>query len=218
MNTISYYWSKAFLTSRRMLWTLFWFNFLGTFYGYVWYWNQMMSTVEKQSVFLLFFVPDSPTASLFFTLSILYMLMDQYKRGGTERKGAHIRSIIEALAVVTSVKYGVWAVAMIVASGYQGAPLNWQDGMLMTSHSAMAVEALLFVGWFSFRRAHLLAAAIWTLSNDYIDYHFQAFPWLSSVLYDDLTIIEYFTIALSLLSILFAYFTIKPASTPIKKV
>ncbi|MFD2879260.1 DUF1405 domain-containing protein [Paenibacillus rhizoplanae] len=90
-------------------------NLLGTVYGYMWYGNQLTFTAQTEPLWLLPFVPDSPTASLFFTAALLLLLYPP--RGLT---GTLVRELIEALAVLTSVKYGIWAVSIIVAGGYQG--------------------------------------------------------------------------------------------------
>lgn len=110
--------------------------------------------------------------------------------------------IIEGLAVVTSVKYGIWAVAMIVAGGAQGDQLNWQHAMLSASHLGMAFEVLLYA---RFMKAGWLAAFIgtlWLLLNDTVDYTFAVFPWLAKELMDDLPAVELFTYCLSIFSFL----------------
>jgi uncharacterized membrane protein YpjA len=140
------------------------------------------------------FVPDSPTASLFFTIALLLLL---YPPKGLT--GTLVRQLIEALAVVTSVKYGIWAVSMIVAGGYQGDTVNWKDWMLMISHTGMAVEALIYARYFSFRRM-LPVALLWTFANDMVDYSEGVFPWLPSVLDDDISAVQYFTMGLTLFS------------------
>jgi len=43
--------------------------------------------------------------------------------------------------------------------------------------------------------------AVWTLTNDYLDYHAMIHPWLYGPLEDDLAVIEVFTVALSFFSI-----------------
>jgi hypothetical protein len=78
--SLSYFFSREFLGSRFMLWSLFWINFLGTVYGYEWYWGQLTYTAVEMSPLLLPFVPDSPTASLFFTGVLLYLLRDRNSR------------------------------------------------------------------------------------------------------------------------------------------
>ena len=44
---ISFFWSKAFLMDRKMLWLLFVVNLLGTVYGYMWYDNQLIYTYNN---------------------------------------------------------------------------------------------------------------------------------------------------------------------------
>jgi uncharacterized membrane protein YpjA len=201
--TLAFYWSKTFLTSRRMLWLVFWINLLGTIYGYEWYWNQMQETVADKSLWLVLFVPDSPTASLFFTLALVYLLMDTYIK--TDNRNALkdtsiLRSIIESLGVMASFKYGVWAVAIILLAAFKGEPMNWQDWMLSISHGGMAVEALLFFRFFRVSWLGLGIAALWIFGNDYIDYHYAVFPWLPDVLYNILDAIRNATIGLSILT------------------
>jgi uncharacterized membrane protein YpjA len=188
-----------------MLWGLFWINFLGTIYGYEWYWNQMIWTVHHKPLWYVIFVPDSPTASLFFTISLLYLLYDQKYGSSREiRKTALIRGFVEAFALITSVKYGVWAVSMIAASGYLGEPITWQDWMLSISHLGMAAEALLFARWFGFRWYHIALVAVWILTNDYMDYERFVYPWLPDRLEIYLKGIQSFTIGLSIVCLAIA--------------
>ncbi|EPR28178.1 putative membrane spanning protein [Geobacillus sp. WSUCF1] len=56
-------WLYALLASRPVVWLLLFVNAAGTIYGYYWYRYQLADTPP---VFLPF-VPDSPTASLFFS-------------------------------------------------------------------------------------------------------------------------------------------------------
>ncbi|QYR19882.1 DUF1405 domain-containing protein [Paenibacillus sp. sptzw28] len=200
LPSISFFWSRSFLTSRIMLWTLLLVNTGGTVYGYIWYGNQIEYTISNHPLWQVIFVPDSPTASLFFTLSLLFLLFPA--AGKPSAAYIALRSIIEALAVVTSIKYGIWAVSMIVAGGAQGDPLVWQDYMLMVSHLGMAIEALLFVRFMIFGRTAAVIALIWLLANDTVDYTFNVFPWLPKVLNDELGAIRTFTIGLSIFSLL----------------
>ncbi len=179
---------------RGIIWLLFIVNVLGTIYGYIWYGNQLEYTAQNYPAWLLPFVPDSPTASLFFTIALFLLL---YPPKGL--KGTLVRELIEALAVVTSVKYGIWAVGVIFAGGYQGDTVSWKDWMLVVSHTGMAVEALIYARFFSFRRM-LPVALLWTLANDMVDYSAGVYPWLPSVLDDDVTQVQYLTILLTLLS------------------
>ncbi|SDI98441.1 lipoprotein heptaprenylglyceryl N-acetyltransferase LhaT [Salimicrobium halophilum] len=156
---------RYFLDSRLFLTMLLLVNFLGTVYGYIWYIPQLTRT---EPIFLLF-VPDSPTASLFFTIAIAGWLM-----------GKHFR-LIEALALITLVKYGLWAVAMnLLTLAVEGA-LPWQSYMLIVSHGAMALQALLYLFKYTFTFLHLFLAAVWTLHNDVIDYVFEQMPVYPSI-------------------------------------
>lgn len=197
---MSAHWLEKLFRHRGILWLLFWVNLLGTIYGYIWYGNQLEYTAANYPYWLLPFVPDSPTASLFFTIALLLLL---YPPKGL--RGSLLRELIEALAVLTSVKYGVWAVSMIFAGGYQGDTISWKDWMLVGSHLGMAVEALIYARFFSFRRM-LPIAIFWTFANDMVDYSEGIYPWLPSVLEDDVTAVQYFTIALTFLSAILAWF------------
>jgi uncharacterized membrane protein YpjA len=209
----SFFWSESFLLNRKILWLLLGINGLGTIYGYQWYSWQISYTLQEKAMWLVWFVPDSPTASLFFTLTIIYLLRDQYRRSREQNKGvvegSMLRGVLEALAVITSIKYGIWAVVMIVAGNMQGDPFQWQHAMLITSHLGMAVEAALFARFFTYRTIHIVIAASWTLCNDVIDYRFGVFPSLPKLLHDFLPIIKIFTFALSLVCIVFTYMALK---------
>ncbi|NBD22560.1 DUF1405 domain-containing protein [Paenibacillus glycinis] len=189
-----------------MLWLLFIVNALGTVYGYIWYGQQMEYTVETQALWQIIFVPDSPTASLFFTLSLLFLLFPRLAKSGPI--GIAVRSLIEALGVVTSIKYGIWAVTMIMAGGAQGDHLEWEHYMLVVSHLGMAIEAVLFVRYMVFGRFMAFMALLWLLLNDTIDYTYYVFPWLPDVLDDDLSAIQLFTIGLSAFSLLVTWLLI----------
>lgn len=194
---LSFFWSRSFLSQRLVLWTLFISNLLGTIYGYYWYGGQLKYTWEHDLKWQIIFVPDSPTASLFFTLAILFLICGHKK---TQGPLYYVRVIIEALAVVTSVKYGVWACAIIFAGAYHGESLIWQDWMLVASHLAMAVEALLFVRLFRFGAVAIGVAAAWTWLNDILDYTYDIFPWLPAPLYEHVREVAVFTSVLTGLS------------------
>ncbi|WLR53078.1 DUF1405 domain-containing protein [Bacillus tianshenii] len=173
---------------RSILLGLLIINTLGTIYGYIWYGWQLK---ETKPIFLIF-VPDSPTASLFFVLVLLAFLLKQNWR------------FIEALAVVTLFKYGIWAVVMNLLVLIVNGELSWTGYMLMASHFAMAIQGLLYSPYYRFRISHLLFAAIWTLHNDVIDYVFGQMPRYP-VLAELSPQIGYFTFWLSLVSIYLAY-------------
>ncbi len=212
MFRLSFLWSASFLLNARILWLLFWVNLLGTLYGYEWYRNQLVFTWKELGPWLVWFVPDSPTASLFFTITLWLLLRDLRSQTSTKKRiqPTHAalwswRGLIEALAVVTQVKYGIWAVLMIFWGAAQGDTIVWQQWMLVVSHTCMAIEALLYMRFYRFTVISVAAAALWTLLNDTIDYTFGVFPWLPQPLLDDLSAIQSVTVALSALGIACAY-------------
>ncbi|MFT9370258.1 DUF1405 domain-containing protein [Paenibacillus polymyxa] len=198
--SLSYLWSRSFLTSRPFLWLLLWCNLVGTVYGYIWYGGQLEYTLNYHPMWQIVFVPDSPTASLFFTISIAFLLYPPHLKSLKV-----ILQIMEALAVVTSVKYGIWASAIILWGVAQGGTMVWQDWMLIASHTAMAVEALLFVRFFICKWIALCLAALWTLLNDTMDYTFGIYPYLPRTLTDDVPQVCVFTYMLTLVSIVAAW-------------
>ncbi|HZG85266.1 DUF1405 domain-containing protein [Paenibacillus sp.] len=217
---IGFLWSRAFLLSPWLLHALFWVNALGTVYGYEWYRKQLIDTWVNYGEWLVVFVPDSPTASLFFCITLLYLLRDVRAEG---RSGARLasagaaplvtwRGVLEALAVITQVKYGIWAVAIIFWGASQGDALQWQDWMLVVSHSAMAVETLLYMRFYRFTALAVAVGAIWTLTNDFVDYTFGVYPWLPRPLWDQVGDVQIFTVALSALGIACAYTGVKLAA------
>lgn len=198
-------WSERFLFGTKMLWLLLVVNALGTVYGYIWYWEQLVETFNRYPRILLPFVPDSPTASLFFTLSLALLIAEragvQGLQAGKLGIMAAVRAFIDAFSVVTLIKYGIWAVTMNFADGWQGGgitPIQW---MLIASHLGMAIEALIYAKAMRYGKVAIALVAAWTLTNDYVDYHAGVHPYLFGPLQDDLQIIETFTWLLSLLSL-----------------
>ncbi|TCT25562.1 putative membrane protein YpjA [Melghiribacillus thermohalophilus] len=179
---------RGILMDKRVLFTLFMVNLLGTIYGYYWYRWQLEATPPE----FFIFVPDSPTASLFFVIVLLFFLL-----------GRNV-PYIEALAFLTLFKYGIWAVVMNVLTLYIEGSLEWEAYMLIVSHGAMAIQGLLYAPFYRIKMRHLTVAAIWTLHNDVIDYVFEMMP-----VYHSLTTymneIGYFTFWLSILSIAVVY-------------
>ncbi|SDW59480.1 Uncharacterized membrane protein YpjA [Paenibacillus sp. PDC88] len=204
MFSISFLWSRAFLMHRGFLWLLFLCNLLGTVYGYIWYGGQLESTLDNYPVWLIVFVPDSPTASLFFTISLLFLMYPA--SSSWLKKTGHV---IQALAFVTSLKYGIWAVVMIVAGWSLGVDMIWSDFMLIASHLAMAVEVLLYARFFGFRLGSLVFAGVWTLLNDTLDYTKGIYPGLPDAVDVYINRVRNFTVVLSLASILTGFIALR---------
>ncbi|MGI8383596.1 DUF1405 domain-containing protein [Robertmurraya sp. P23] len=189
-------WIYFFLTNRMILWLLLVVNVLGTIYAYYWYRYQL---AETPPIFLLF-VPDSPTACLFFVFVLVAFILGRNW------------PLFEALAMVTLFKYGIWAVVMnylvLVVSG----ELDMIGYMLMLSHGAMAIQGLLYAPFYRFKAWHLVVTGIWTLHNDVIDYVFKMLPRYH-MLDDYIPQIGYFTFWLSIVSLTLAYWFVVRANS-----
>ncbi|MFC5588242.1 DUF1405 domain-containing protein [Sporosarcina soli] len=187
------------LSHKSFLWILLFINVLGTVYGYDWYMWQLEITEPKFWIF----VPDSPTASLFFSLAIIGWLINRNFK------------LIEALAFITLIKYGLWAVVMNLLTLLETGSIGWVGWMLVGSHFAMAVQAILYSPLYRFRLIHILIAAVWTLHNDVIDYVFGQMP-----IYHDLMrhihSIGYFTFWLSIVCIALAFWNWKSRSAAVR--
>ena len=183
---------RYLLTDRRFLISLFLINLFGTVYGYIWYGSQLAITPLK----FIPFVPDSPTATLFFTVFILFFI---FKKNVP---------YIEALALTTLFKYGVWAVIMNLLTLWVNGELMWQGYMLMASHAAMALQGLLYLPYYKIKLKHLTVAGIFLIHNEIIDYVFGMMPIYSSLShYQDR--IGYFTFWLSVFTIILSYQLLK---------
>ncbi|PDO11678.1 MAG: hypothetical protein BLM47_00745 [Candidatus Reconcilbacillus cellulovorans] len=188
-------------TDRRVLAAILVVQAAGTAYGYWWYKNQMIETVGRLRLGLLLpFVPDSPTASLFFAAAA-GMLFWERVRGLRFPLVAPARGFIEAYAVIASFKYGLWAVVLIVEGARQGDPLTPEHVMLIVSHLAMVLEACVYAAFFTYSNRAALVAGVCLFLNDAVDYGLGLYPWLPDVLTDDLRAIAMFTIALSAVSL-----------------
>ena len=183
---------KVMLNQRLFLWLLFFINLFGTIYGYIWYGSQLAVT---EPIFYIF-VPDSPTASLFFTIAILGWIL-----------GKHYK-LIEVLALITLVKYGIWAVAMNFLTLFETGELSPAGWMLICSHGLMAVQAILYMGSYRFTWWHAAVAAVWTLHNDAIDYLFGQMP-IYNVINQYVAQVGYFTFWLSICCIFIAFWSVK---------
>lgn len=181
------------IRQRWVIGALFLINLLGTIYGYYWYRNQLAIT----EWYLLPFVPDSPTASLFFTLVLLFLLRNQHT------------SFIAAFAAITSIKYGIWAVVAILWGAALGSALYIEHFMLIVSHLGMALEAILFYSYYRIKWRDFFLVSLWTLLNDFLDYTLDIHPWTAYELEVRQNQLAIFTVLLSLFCIGFVAYLVK---------
>lgn len=194
MKDLLMFW-KVVLYNRTFMWLLFIVNLLGTIYGYYWYGSQLSITEPK----FLIFVPDSPTASLFFTIALFGWLMKKHWK------------LIEVLALITLLKYGTWAVVMNIWTLIETGSIGWLGWMLVASHFAMALQAILYMPFYKFTWIHIVIASIWTMHDIVIDYVFDQMPIYSSLNYYAQQI-GYFTFWLTVGCILVAIFNYQKRS------
>lgn len=177
-------WIYSTLANRQILFTLLLVNIFGTIYGYIWYGGQL----EDTPALFQPFVPDSPTASLFFVFVLLAFLFK--KNFG----------LMEAFAIITLFKYGIWAVIMNLLTFKTTGYLPWEGYMLIASHLGMAIQGILYAPFYKIKPWHLIVAAIWTIHNEMIDYVFEMMPRYGDLM-QYINYIGYFTFWLSILSI-----------------
>ena len=157
MNTL---W-QLIIYNKGMLYFLLVCNLLGTIYGYIWYGSQISITQWQ----FIPFVPDSPTASLFLCIAIAGLII-----------GKNL-PIIEALAFVSLIKYGVWAVIMNIILFIQYDMITITGCMLILSHGIMAIEAFIFYPRFKVTIVAFFIAMVWVFHNDIIDYVFMQYHY-----------------------------------------
>lgn len=150
-------------------------------------------SIKRNFSYILAFVPDSPMASLFFVFVLIAFLIK--KNWG----------LIEALAIVTLIKYGIWAVVVNGVMIYVKGPIGFIGYMLMVSHFAMAVQAVLYAPFYRIKKWHFAVAAIWTLHNDAIDYLFWQMPRYG-IMHLFVGEIGYFTFWLSITVLCITYY------------
>ncbi|RHB51059.1 DUF1405 domain-containing protein [Exiguobacterium sp. AM39-5BH] len=156
---------RPLLMHRIILVSLFIINLLGTIYGYVWYEPQLQDTP-----FIYWpFVPDSPTASLFFTIVLGLWIAGKKS------------PLMETLAFVTLIKYGVWAVIMNILFLRELGPDTatftiLMAVMLMVSHGGMAMQALLYAPFMSWTVRSFFLTLVWVIHNDVVDYVLGQWP------------------------------------------
>ncbi len=153
-------WRRPWRSS--LVWPLIIINLAGSGYGFYWYRLQLAET----PVFLWPVVPDSPLATTLFGLALLAAVLGA-------RPG-----LLAALACVTCIKYGLWAVGVITHSWVSGVPFGWTEGMLWVSHWGMALQGFIFLRVCSLPVRAVLGVSLWVIFNDYMDYGRGLHPYL----------------------------------------
>lgn len=161
-----------FLERKYVLITLIVVNVLGSIYGFYWYKDQLLDTPKELQVF----VPDSPLATIFFSIFLLMLLFKKKSR------------FIGALASITMFKYGIWTMIVIIWGAWSVEPslvkilmidsITWIDLVLIFTHLAMAIEALIFFKKYTYTFFSIFIVGLWIILNDFVDYIFGYHPYL----------------------------------------
>jgi uncharacterized membrane protein YpjA len=147
-----------------MLNTLILANLLGTIWGMIWYWPQILST----SWYLLPFVPDCPLQALIFAI---FLIAYPFRSAAATAS----QEFLVWLAVLGAIKYGLWTEIIlgqaIVADSYSPDIL-----MLFASHFGMTLEGLLYFPKGLRRFQPIAAVGVWFAMNDGADYLLGTHP------------------------------------------
>ena len=157
-----------FLLRREVLTALVGFNAIGTIWGFFWYKDQLSQTPW----YFWPLTPDCPLTSLLFLLFLWWV-----REGKRWRTGW--KAVISWIAVLGSLKYGIWTVLVIGQYALSpGSRPDGQDWMLMASHIGLFAEGVLFRRQLPMMPAMYGAAMVWFLMNDYADWFLLVHPRL----------------------------------------
>lgn len=153
-------WHRPWRSS--LIWLIIIVNMLGSAYGYYWYQGQLAETPPH----LWILVPDSPFSTTMFALALMLVLAG-YRPG-----------LVAAVACATTIKYGIWAMGVITHYWLLGGQVAFAELMLWLSHLGMALEGFIFLRKVSLPGWAVLAASLWMIVNDYMDYVWGLHPYL----------------------------------------
>lgn len=139
------------------IWLIISINILGTIFGF-WYYIPQLS---NSSILMWPVIPDSPVATLFMALSLLFWKLN------------HNNETINMLAFFGCIKLGFWTpyILIVFKSNFDYlSPIMYQ--FLLWSHLSMAAEALIIRNYSNFNLKPVIFSSVWYLFNDLTDYLF----------------------------------------------
>ena len=138
-----------------LIWPIIIVNLIGTIFGF-WYY---MPQFSNEPFLMWIFVPDSPVATLFFSLSLVLW---QLKKDSI---------LVSTLAFIGCIKLGLWTsycLILFFSSFSYLDPLMYH--FLLWSHLAMVLQAFLILRYTSFSTNALIVGIFWYGLNDLVDY------------------------------------------------
>lgn len=137
-------------------------DFFGSLYGYYWYRYQLAETPW----YLWLFIPDSPLSTTLTGLALFLLLLGKDW------------PLLQLIAYLTIIKYGLWAVVLISHFGLSGGQVTAEMWMLWFSHWGMAAEGFIYLRHLKIKPWQWLVAAGWLFFNDWVDYGGGLHPYL----------------------------------------
>lgn len=138
---------------------------------------------------------DSPLAVAWMTAS-LFALSGAGARAAYRHSWFH--DLVDTLAFVSLVKYGLWTVVAVNALFGAYFPAPWAYFGILFAHLVMVAEAFLLPYYARTSRPALLVALAWLLVNDVADYWFGLAPRLRG---EEPALLPAITVGLSVLSV-----------------
>lgn len=149
--------------SRSFLWLVFFFEVLGSIYGYYWYKDQL----SKTPWYLWLFTWDCPFYATLFSIWLYSYLRNT---------ALHKSNLFTAITWTGLIKYGIWTVIVVQDSYYWGSPVTIDSLGLQISHAILFIQGLILLSKVSFRNIGIVSS--WMLINDYMDYIVGTYPWM----------------------------------------
>lgn len=134
---------------------------LGTVWGFYWYRQQLASGLYPFWIF----IPDSPTATLLFSLFLILKLMKKKY------------TLLGAVSCVWLIKYGIWAVVINLDLVDEGS-FGFENFHLALSHLGMALEGLIFLNYLRISVITSVLVIGLMVISDYVDYGLGQHPYL----------------------------------------
>lgn len=152
------------LLQPRIIVLLVLVNLVGTGFGFFYYLEQFAATPWPFWIL----VADSPIATLLIAAS-LFLYVNGRQNG-----------LVDALAIATNIKYGLWTVFVLLfyVNTFAAGNMLPMYLFLLLSHLGMALQAFLVLGYARVKPIAISFTASWLLLNDFMDYWFDTHTFI----------------------------------------